>query len=104
MVAPLLAVVRASRGDRSQVAATTPAVVLVVAWRTRLFVAARTIAGPAVTAVPLTTASWQRSSLPKANPSVTAAGVNAPVVRGPEKDRKSTRLNSSHHSISYAVF
>src|SRR5574337_1452038 len=24
--------------------------------------------------------------------------------KGPEPDRKSTRLNSSHHSISYAVF
>src|SRR5690242_21597820 len=27
-----------------------------------------------------------------------------PTVRGASKDRKSTRLNSSHMSISYAVF
>src|SRR3712207_8924597 len=27
-----------------------------------------------------------------------------PVLRGPERDRKSTRLNSSHANISYAVF
>src|SRR2546430_4900938 len=27
-----------------------------------------------------------------------------PVTRLPEKDRKSTRLNSSHSQISYAVF
>src|SRR5256886_12950302 len=26
------------------------------------------------------------------------------VVRGPQRDRKSTRLNSSHSQISYAVF
>src|SRR5689334_24737733 len=28
----------------------------------------------------------------------------APVAAGPLRDRKSTRLNSSHSSISYAVF
>src|SRR3712207_8668483 len=27
-----------------------------------------------------------------------------PQIRGPEPDRKSTRLNSSHANISYAVF
>src|SRR5438034_2636862 len=27
-----------------------------------------------------------------------------PMTRGPERDRKSTRLNSSHTVISYAVF
>src|SRR5438105_1629055 len=29
---------------------------------------------------------------------------NAPAVRSPDGDRKSTRLNSSHEWISYAVF
>src|SRR6266542_2749075 len=32
------------------------------------------------------------------------AGVPAGAVRGAGRDRKSTRLNSSHGSISYAVF
>src|SRR5438067_7397122 len=31
-------------------------------------------------------------------------GVNCPPRKGRRKDRKSTRLNSSHVSISYAVF
>src|SRR5438309_6605195 len=31
-------------------------------------------------------------------------GVTAPPVQNAEADRKSTRLNSSHSSISYAVF
>src|SRR5574337_1217752 len=38
---------------------------------------------------------------------VVAGGVTAVVIYHNEqiqKDRKSTRLNSSHHSISYAVF
>src|SRR5256714_7796839 len=30
--------------------------------------------------------------------------LHQPVVRRPERDRKSTRLNSSHSQISYAVF
>src|SRR2546426_5962485 len=30
--------------------------------------------------------------------------VRQPLQRGPEQDRKSTRLNSSHLVISYAVF
>src|SRR5690606_42008443 len=34
----------------------------------------------------------------------TRAAVVFPTPRGPEKDRKSTRLNSSHVKISYAVF
>src|SRR5258705_2006848 len=33
-----------------------------------------------------------------------AAGAPACAVRAPERDRKSTRLNSSHLGISYAVF
>src|SRR5207247_6623315 len=32
------------------------------------------------------------------------APSNDPVVRRPKRDRKSTRLNSSHEWISYAVF
>src|SRR6266542_4502995 len=31
-------------------------------------------------------------------------GLGLPIERGPWRDRKSTRLNSSHGSISYAVF
>src|SRR3712207_8298888 len=31
-------------------------------------------------------------------------GRPRPAVRGPDRDRKSTRLNSSHANISYAVF
>src|SRR5574337_1403716 len=31
-------------------------------------------------------------------------GVGPAIVRSVQVDRKSTRLNSSHHSISYAVF
>src|SRR5574337_1694301 len=33
-----------------------------------------------------------------------AVGPDAARPRSPPADRKSTRLNSSHHSISYAVF
>src|SRR5256886_8721130 len=36
---------------------------------------------------------------PSSGPAVSSATVNAPFV-----DRKSTRLNSSHSQISYAVF
>src|SRR3712207_7500694 len=35
---------------------------------------------------------------------VVAPGEHARAVRGPGQDRKSTRLNSSHANISYAVF
>src|SRR5574337_743166 len=43
------------------------------------------------------------------NVTIEAAGLsiksgNACILRGGSEDRKSTRLNSSHHSISYAVF
>src|SRR3712207_7920141 len=33
-----------------------------------------------------------------------AAGRHAPISQPPLRDRKSTRLNSSHANISYAVF
>src|SRR5207249_7512257 len=33
-----------------------------------------------------------------------AQGIQTATIRGTVKDRKSTRLNSSHVSISYAVF
>src|SRR3712207_7929004 len=33
-----------------------------------------------------------------------AKGLEAPIVILPDLDRKSTRLNSSHANISYAVF
>src|SRR5207248_8884706 len=32
------------------------------------------------------------------------AQIDAIELRGPQQDRKSTRLNSSHRTISYAVF
>src|SRR5690242_20827087 len=40
----------------------------------------------------------------KANTSSAGALVDKPPVAHPPPDRKSTRLNSSHMSISYAVF
>src|SRR5437867_3299272 len=36
--------------------------------------------------------------------SLLAAGKTGPEWHGPSRDRKSTRLNSSHRTISYAVF
>src|SRR5258708_26430103 len=47
------------------------------------------------------------SSVKTASSSSSAAFVNAsaaPLLSGCERDRKSTRLNSSHQIISYAVF
>src|SRR3712207_8902863 len=38
------------------------------------------------------------------NSTLTVEGRNVPAVFVPELDRKSTRLNSSHANISYAVF
>src|SRR5947208_10355464 len=36
---------------------------------------------------------------------ITAQGIQAtPTIAAPQSDRKSTRLNSSHQIISYAVF
>src|SRR3712207_8383711 len=35
---------------------------------------------------------------------VYAGGGDGVLIAGPEEDRKSTRLNSSHANISYAVF
>src|SRR5690606_40892885 len=34
----------------------------------------------------------------------TVTGLTGPACRRPDRDRKSTRLNSSHVKISYAVF
>src|SRR5258707_6701389 len=46
-----------------------------------------------------------RSGLPAAGLDPHRAGVGAPQCRRPQdQDRKSTRLNSSHANISYAVF
>src|SRR5438876_2308943 len=45
-----------------------------------------------------------RSQSRPSGPAHTPAEVNGPLASGPFTDRKSTRLNSSHPSISYAVF
>src|SRR5699024_12286581 len=44
---------------------------------------------------------WHQAALRHA---IRGAGVHAERGRGHDRDRKSTRLNSSHVSISYAVF
>src|SRR3712207_9003868 len=41
---------------------------------------------------------------PDLPPSSVLLSLIAPLLLGPELDRKSTRLNSSHANISYAVF
>src|SRR4051794_41616472 len=43
-------------------------------------------------------------ALPRARGQARIGGDLAAVVEAAEQDRKSTRLNSSHPSISYAVF
>src|SRR5690348_17772325 len=45
-----------------------------------------------------------RSSVPRAAPRGGAARSRRGARCAPSRDRKSTRLNSSHPSISYAVF
>src|SRR5688572_32854230 len=45
--------------------------------------------------------AWRVGAGPR--PVRTGGGI-VPRARGPERDRKSTRLNSSHSQISYAVF
>src|SRR2546421_3568041 len=63
---------------------------------------------PRSTLFPYTTLfrSFGRSSVTRtATPSVSAAFfASARRTSGPGEDRKSTRLNSSHDQISYAVF
>src|SRR3712207_2019055 len=51
----------------------------------------------------VTPASWAGSSVRRRMNSLSHSGVTRPN-RGPVRDRKSTRLNSSHANISYAVF
>src|SRR5690348_17599722 len=41
---------------------------------------------------------------PNTVPSIRPVEVHCPLDRADRRDRKSTRLNSSHPSISYAVF
>src|SRR6266487_5745999 len=53
---------------------------------------------PRSTLFPYTTLFRSRTGRGRCPPGWTAA------LRGPRRDRKSTRLNSSHPSISYAVF
>src|SRR2546426_5494321 len=45
-----------------------------------------------------------RTGTPTASPSNTGEWENQPLTDAPSTDRKSTRLNSSHLVISYAVF
>src|SRR5207302_9452485 len=55
-----------------------------------------------VPALLFTTAAYGRAGAAKLHTNKTAPFVNK--VGAPAKDRKSTRLNSSHVKISYAVF
>src|SRR5690349_22282190 len=61
---------------------------------------------PRSTLFPYTTLfrSWRRWHDPGRARPVTAPGVPVPAVALRHEDRKSTRLNSSHVEISYAVF
>src|SRR6202049_3665150 len=62
---------------------------------------------PRSTLFPYTTLFRSRSD-PRGFRSAEVLGVQLPSIRNaarePERDRKSTRLNSSHMSISHAVF
>src|SRR3712207_7639174 len=45
------------------------------------------------------------TEVPGVTPSISAwIAIDAPSVHAQQQDRKSTRLNSSHANISYAVF
>src|SRR5689334_24643926 len=52
------------------------------------------------------TATWRQDSISTPSPSATIAPVSSACAMKASgcRDRKSTRLNSSHSSISYAVF
>src|SRR5207249_7225464 len=67
-------------------------------WRTSTL----TTAGPTFSATAVTTREYASSSSPSDAAAGRAAESAAPVQAS--EDRKSTRLNSSHVSISYAVF
>src|SRR3712207_8854880 len=54
-------------------------------------------------------AGGRRATLPRRPPTApgddgTGRGLRSPTAGRPLRDRKSTRLNSSHANISYAVF
>src|SRR2546427_7526526 len=53
---------------------------------------------------PLTARTWPRSCSPAAPPACPRAWSTAIATSSARSDRKSTRLNSSHSQISYAVF
>src|SRR2546422_3893181 len=59
---------------------------------------------PRSTLFPYTTLFRSRTDLGRVGVVGQEGGVQARVVVGQEQDRKSTRLNSSHGYISYAVF
>src|SRR2546427_7521190 len=53
---------------------------------------------------PRHTANWRRRQLLGAGLAAAVATVGGPALAQDKADRKSTRLNSSHSQISYAVF
>src|SRR6267142_5983123 len=59
---------------------------------------------PRSTLFPYTTLFRSRSLEPEGFVRALPAGQESPVLGRGDRDRKSTRLNSSHMSISYAVF
>src|SRR5690242_21075551 len=60
---------------------------------------------PRSTLFPYTTLFRSEESFPASDPAVLSFDdSDTPVPSAAVKDRKSTRLNSSHMSISYAVF
>src|SRR5438132_6350951 len=56
------------------------------------------------TSIPVTAAQFSRAGAPPKAATETIAAGNDRLGRGFGRDRKSTRLNSSHTVISYAVF
>src|SRR5690348_17651630 len=55
-------------------------------------------------ALPISCAPGSRGDRPRTRARPRARAGAARACRSPRRDRKSTRLNSSHPSISYAVF
>src|SRR5258708_13722208 len=59
---------------------------------------------PRSTLFPYTTLFRSAKQVPRAGKKRDLVGVHAPRIDARAADRKSTRLNSSHQIISYAVF
>src|SRR2546428_6847470 len=73
-----------------------------VSWRTTIFFFLMIRRPPRSTLFPYTTL-FRSSWLPKGKRAMECCCLATLSIRQ-EKDRKSTRLNSSHDQISYAVF